>query len=202
MPSMKCFTRKSERGTLQEPVSTLNTTAAMASATPAPVPQKAKAPRTKKPTLTFMLHDPETMASAGKYNSTSHRNAALKAATKGFTNILLRQTNTKTIYRYEGGSIKLDDPKNVPRGGRQIVYSKRPVASFKESFEYNGPKLANESSPSDNDKENDKRVRDEADEPAGSEEVHEEQVEEPTQQEEAPPAKKKGVKRSTRPKKV
>lgn len=104
----------------------------MASTTPAP------APKAKKPTLTFMLHHPDTMADAGKYNSTSHRNAALKAATKGFNTILLRQTNTKTIHKYEGSVIKLDEPKQIPRGDRFITYAKKPVAKFVESFEYDG----------------------------------------------------------------
>lgn len=110
----------------------------MASTTPAP--------KVKKPTLTFMLHHPDTMADAGKYNSTSHRNAALKAATKGFETILLRQTNTKTIHKYEGSVIKLDEPKQIPRGDRFITYAKKPVAKFVESFEYDG-NVAQEADP-------------------------------------------------------
>lgn len=93
---------------------------------------------TKKPTVTFMLHDPETMASAGKYNSNSHRNAALKAASKGFTDIHLRQTKTKTVFHYEGSTMALAEPKLIQRGGRTIPYSKKRAAKFIRSYEYQG----------------------------------------------------------------
>lgn len=96
------------------------------------------ASRKRKQTLTFMLHDPATMANTGKYNSTSHRNAALKAANKGFQTILLRQTNTKTIYQYEGSVVKLDEPKQIARGDRFITYAKKPVARFLKSYQYEG----------------------------------------------------------------
>ena len=118
-------------------------------------------PKVKKPTLTYMLHDPETMENAGKYNSTSHRNAALKAATKGFTRILLRRTKTKLIYEYAGEANVLDEPKVVPRGNRNIVYAKKPKAKFVKSFEYNGPKLPNEEHDEEEEKESKKTKQDE-----------------------------------------
>lgn len=98
----------------------------------------AEKTRTKKPTLVWMLHDPETMASAGKYNSATHRNAALKAATKGFKTILLRETNTKEIQEYEGSTVPLPEPKRIPRGDREIVYTKKPAVKFIRSYEYSG----------------------------------------------------------------
>lgn len=99
---------------------------------------------TKKPTVTFMLHDPETMASAGKYNSNSHRNAALKAASKGFTDIHLRQTKTKTVFHYEGSTTALAEPKLIQRGGRTIPYSKKRAAKFIKSYEYQGAPIDEE----------------------------------------------------------
>lgn len=87
---------------------------------------------------TFMLHEPGTMAFAGKYNSATHRYAALKAATNGFREILLRQTNTKIVHRYTGSETVLKEPRVVKRRDREIVYSKKPHAVYEGSFEYKG----------------------------------------------------------------
>lgn len=103
-------------------------------------------PRAPKKTHCFMLHDPKTMAFAGKYNSVSHRYAALKAATKGVTEIRLRQTNTKTVHDYTGWTSTLDKPRMVKRGDREIPYYKKPGATYNGSFEYAG-KLEKEEAP-------------------------------------------------------
>ena len=126
-------------------------------APPAPAPVEATsapaASRTKAKTKTqvWMLHDPETMASAGKYNSATHRNAALKAATKGFKTILLRETNTKEVQEYEGSTVPLSEPKRIPRGDREIVYTKKPAVKFIRSYEFAG---ATDDDPRTDDKEN------------------------------------------------
>ena len=107
---------------------------------------KTMEPKAKKPVSTWMLHCPKTMASVGKYNSASHRNAALKAATKGFTTIWLRPTNTKKIYVYEG-SVTPVETKMISRGDRVIPYSKKPCAKFVETFEYTGNQLLEDDKP-------------------------------------------------------
>ena len=96
----------------------------------------AAAPAKKK--FCYMLHDPATMAFAGKYNSASHRYAALKAATKGVENILLRQTNTKVVHKYQGSTEPLDKPRIVKRKDREIGYSKKPKAVYLGHFDYDG----------------------------------------------------------------
>lgn len=78
------------------------------------------------------------MAFSGKYNSSSHRYAALKAATKGVKDILLRQTNTKTVHRYEGSTEELETPRIVKRNDREIPYTRRPRAIYKGSFQFTG----------------------------------------------------------------
>lgn len=96
------------------------------------------APKPAKKTFCYMLHDPDTMAFAGKYNSVSHRYAALKAATKGVKDIRLRQTNTKTVHKYVGWTSTLEEPRMVKRGDRTIPYYKKPGATYSGSFEYTG----------------------------------------------------------------
>lgn len=103
---------------------------------PAPAPA---APRVKKPKSTFMLHDPVDFHPLGKFISTDYRYAALKTASRGVTKILLRKTNTKTIREFEGRIITLDAPKEIVRGNRTIVYSKKPAVKFVKSFLYAGP---------------------------------------------------------------
>lgn len=98
---------------------------------------------------TFMLHEPGTMAFAGKYNSATHRYAALKAATNGFKEILLRQTNTKIVHRYTGSETILKEPRVVKRRDREIVYSKKPHAVYEGSFEYKGAEDEKEGHPAE-----------------------------------------------------
>lgn len=58
-----------------------------------------KTPRVKS---TFTLHDPTSMTVVGKLSSSDPRYAALKAASKGHTRILLRKTGTRIIREYTG----------------------------------------------------------------------------------------------------
>jgi nucleotidyltransferase/DNA polymerase involved in DNA repair len=94
--------------------------------------------KTPKPKFTFMLHDPETFKSLGKYVSTDARYSALKAASRGIKTILLRKTNSKIIHKYSGDIVTLDTPQIVKRGDREIKYSKKPAVKFLEKFVYQG----------------------------------------------------------------
>jgi hypothetical protein len=102
--------------------------------TVAPVAPVKKTPREKS---IYMLHDPKTFASIGKFSSSDFRYAANKAASRGFTNILLRKTNTKQVYEF-GGAVVDIPPTTVMRGDREIVYSKKPKVSFVRKFIYDG----------------------------------------------------------------
>jgi hypothetical protein len=95
-------------------------------------------PKIPKQKFTFMLHDPKTFESLGKYVSTDARYSALKAASRGITTILLRKTNSKIIYKYKGEVVVLDTPQVVMRGTRKIEYTKKPVVKFQEKFVYQG----------------------------------------------------------------
>lgn len=105
---------------------------------PAPpsVPKVSKS-KEKKPKRTFMLHSPEDMTALGRFISTDWRYAALKAASRGHTNILLRQTGTREVRNFEGAKIPIE-PKEITRGGRVIRYTNRPSVTFKNKFIYSG----------------------------------------------------------------
>lgn len=94
--------------------------------------------RTKKPKITFMLHDPKDMSSLGKYVSTDYRYAALKVASRGHKHILLRKTNSKEVREFTGDVVTLDTPKQISRGDRVISYYKKPTVQFVRKFVYTG----------------------------------------------------------------
>lgn len=104
----------------------------------APVAAAPVAP-VKKPKSTFMLHDPADMSSLGKYVSTDYRYAALKVASRGHKQILLRKTNTKEVREFAGDVVTLDTPKEISRGDRTISYHKKPTVKFVRKFVYSGP---------------------------------------------------------------
>lgn len=104
----------------------------------APQESGAKPAPRRKPRQTYMLHDPKTMACKGKFTSTDPRYAALKASSRGFTDIWLRKTNTKMIHVYEGGQKTLDTPQKVKRGDSVITYTKKPFVKSKRKFVYTG----------------------------------------------------------------
>lgn len=91
-------------------------------------PGTAPVPRKKK---TFMLHHPETYVCLGKYVSTTPRLAALKAASRKHTDILLRETNTKILHHFEGGVKPLDQPQVVTRGTVTVTYTNKPFVKSK-----------------------------------------------------------------------
>lgn len=84
--------------------------------------------RSKVAKRVYMLHDPKDYSCLGKYVSTAPRLAALKAASRKHTQILLRETNTKILHHYEGGIRPLDTPQRVTRGDPPVTveYTKKP----------------------------------------------------------------------------
>lgn len=101
-------------------------------------PTEAQPTTSKRAKITFMLHDPKDMSSLGKYVSTDYRYAALKAASKGKTTILLRKTNSKEVREFQGEVEVLDQPKVINRGTEQIKYWKKPKVKFVRKFVYDG----------------------------------------------------------------
>ena len=70
----------------------------------------------------YMLHDATTMKPVGRFASTTSRGAAMKAASRGYTTILLRETGTKKIHKYAGEKVELEKPREVNRDGKIITY--------------------------------------------------------------------------------
>jgi len=52
--------------------------------------------------------------------------------------ILLRKTNTKLVYEFDGHVQTLDKPQVVKRGERTIEYTKKPVVKFVKKYMYEG----------------------------------------------------------------
>jgi hypothetical protein len=86
---------------------------------------------------TFMLHSVTDMTALGRFISTDWRYAALKAASRGHTKILLRQTGTREVREFDGNRIAID-PKEITRGGRTITYTHRPQVKFNKKYMYSG----------------------------------------------------------------
>jgi hypothetical protein len=103
----------------------------------APPKKNAPAPKNKKPKRTFMLHSPVDMSALGRFVSTDWRYAGLKAASRGHTKILLRQTGTREVREFEGSKVEIP-PKTIVRGTREIVYNNRPAVKFVRKFTYAG----------------------------------------------------------------
>lgn len=111
------------------------------SATASAIPQESVAGEISTPVekrvrkkRTYMLHDPEKYTCLGKYVSTSPRLAALKAASRNHRDILLRETNTKIMHRFEGGIRALDTPQVVSRGDQTVTYTSKPFVKSKGHF--------------------------------------------------------------------
>lgn len=94
-------------------------------------------PSVKKPKRTFMLHDATTMAALGRFVSTDYRYAALKAASRGHTTILLRQTGTREVREFSGEKVSIP-PKSIQRGGRTVTYNHQPKVKFLRTFKFTG----------------------------------------------------------------
>ena len=156
---------------------------AATTATPAAAPAPAQAPAQKaaREKFTFMLHNPTDMTSEGKYCSSDYRYAALKCASKGVTDILLRKTNTKEIREFKGQIVDLPEPKQINRGDRVISYTRKPTVKFVRKWLYEGPEVQQEGSTS---------TKGEASPDAPAEEVI------PASVDKAPPARKSRKKSS------
>lgn len=101
-------------------------------------------PRQRKAKHTYMLHDPTCMSSLGKFVSTDYRYAALKVASRGHTDIVLRKTNTRECRQYKGEVVTLDEPKEIRRGERTITYHKKPRVTFVRKWVYAGPAVSDD----------------------------------------------------------
>jgi hypothetical protein len=99
-----------------------------------PTSSQKKQPKQKR---TFMLHDPSSMVALGKFVSTDYRYAALKAASRGHTQIHLRQTGTREVRVFDGQKAKIE-PKSITRGGRTVTYTHQPKVKFVRSFTFDG----------------------------------------------------------------
>jgi len=86
---------------------------------------------------TFMLHSPSDMSALGRFISTDWRYAALKAASRGHTDILLRQTGTREVRQFTGARDEVP-PKEIVRGGRAITYTHQPRVKFERKFKFSG----------------------------------------------------------------
>ena len=91
----------------------------------------------KKERRTFMLHSPSDMSSLGRFISTDWRYAALKAASRGHTDIYLRHTGTREVRQFMGSREEVA-PKQIVRGGRTITYSHQPRVKFIRKFKFTG----------------------------------------------------------------
>lgn len=111
---------------------------------PAQEPEQSQ--NEKKPRRTFMLHSPDDMTALGRFISTDWRYAALKAASRGHTKILLRQTGTREVREFDGNRLEIE-PKEINRGGRIIKYTHRPQVKYNRKFVYSGAVDENSSVP-------------------------------------------------------
>jgi hypothetical protein len=108
------------------------------SAVVAPTVVADTAPITGRPKKTFMLHDPADMSAAGRFVAPGYREAALKAASRGHTDILLRKSGTREIRQFQGFIETLSVPKTVKRGDREVLFSKKPNVKFVKKYQFDG----------------------------------------------------------------
>lgn len=90
---------------------------------------------------TYMLHHPKTFAALARFTSSSGaRAAASKAAVRGHTDILLRESGTKWVHRFKGDCVKMDPPHTVVRNGVTVEYKNKSVVTpLGKKFLYQGP---------------------------------------------------------------
>ena len=85
-----------------------------------------------------MLHNPTDMSALGRFVAPGYREAALKAASRGHADILLRKSGTREIRKFEGFIEVLDTPKVVKRGDREVLFAKKPNVRFVEKYHFDG----------------------------------------------------------------
>ncbi|ABU44082.1 hypothetical protein AR158_C537L [Paramecium bursaria Chlorella virus AR158] len=84
----------------------------------------------KKEKKTFILED-ASGKELGKFVAASAGIAAKKAATRGHTSIILRETGVHDRVRHYTGSVKkLNPPREVTIGGKPVLISKESKAKF------------------------------------------------------------------------
>jgi len=67
----------------------------------------------QKETRNFALRD-ESGNEIAVFTGRSPRQAALKAANRGYTDIQLRERGTKKVHIFEGKRVQVDKPKSAP----------------------------------------------------------------------------------------
>jgi uncharacterized protein YpmB len=67
----------------------------------------------EKETRNFALRDKDG-TEIGVFTGRSPRQAALKAANRGYTDIQLRERGTKKVHVFEGKRVQVDKPKGAP----------------------------------------------------------------------------------------
>jgi hypothetical protein len=67
----------------------------------------------EKQTRNFALRD-ENGNEIAVFTGRSPRQAALKAANRGYTDIRLRERSTKKVHIFEGNRVQVDKPKSAP----------------------------------------------------------------------------------------
>ena len=108
-----------------EPVPVAAAAAAEPAAEPAVDPPAKKKRVTNK--ATYLVHGEDNSVLA-RYRSTSHRNAALKAASKKHTVIRIRKAGDDFVRIFDGAIIEA--PRTVVRGGREITYRTQSRVKF------------------------------------------------------------------------
>lgn len=93
---------------------------------------------TGRPKKTFMLHAPGDMSATGRFVAPGYREAALKASSRGHTDILLRRSGTREIRQFQGFIETLSTPKVVKRGDREVLFSKKPNVKFVKKYQFDG----------------------------------------------------------------
>ncbi|MCK9564808.1 MAG: non-histone chromosomal MC1 family protein [Methanothrix sp.] len=69
----------------------------------------------------FVLRDAEGNEN-GVFTGTAPRQAALKAATRGFTDIRLRERGTKKVHVFQGNRKQIKSPKRAPAWMPQKIW--------------------------------------------------------------------------------
>lgn len=84
---------------------------------------------------TFILED-ESGKELGSFTGASPGIAAKKAATRGHKKIILRETGVHDKRRiYEGQVMKVDPPKTVKIGGKDVLITKESKAKYVKTEE-------------------------------------------------------------------
>lgn len=89
------------------------------------------------------------MSQLAKFVSPDYRSAALKAANRGHSKILLRRTNTSDVREFEGSRVEMDAPTVVSRtdkngNEKQVTYRFTTRVAYKGKRPFAGVPAADE----------------------------------------------------------